>query len=218
MEYDFDALRQHVIEGRTRTVLPVIEKIVSTQDEDHDENLARVMTVLEEGLVTANRLYEADRIVLAELTHSNTLVARAYDLLIPALRDSRRWDSVGRAILCTVRGDISSNGKDIVHGLMTARGIDVCDLGVNVRPEEILDRSISDDIAVIALSGILTNSVSSMRDVVRLFTEAGIRSEVRILIGGGAVTEEAFEQVQADAWGRSAVESADICRDWLSGA
>ena len=122
----------------------------------------------------------------------------------------------GKIILCTVHGDIHDIGKNIVKSMLEAAGFDVLDLGIDVPPERILEVARTEDVRIIALSGVLMLALDSMKAVVDSFKVAGLRDNVKIIIGGNPVTEEACKIIGADAWAHSPQKGVEICSAWAT--
>jgi methylmalonyl-CoA mutase cobalamin-binding domain/chain len=117
-------------------------------------------------------------------------------------------------ILCTVEGDIHDIGKNIVKAMLEAGGFKVIDLGVDVPPEKITDEIKKNDVKILALSGVLTLALNSMKKTIEALKAAGLRDSVKVIIGGAPVTENNCKLVGADAWSLNPQEGIRICREW----
>ena len=122
--------------------------------------------------------------------------------------------TLGKMILCTVRDDLHDIGKNIVRAVMEAGGFEVLDLGVNVEPKTIVEVAKKENVKIIALSGILTMSLNSMKDTVQAFEDEGIRQQVKIIVGGAPITEVTYINTGADAWASTPQKSFEICKEW----
>ncbi len=100
--------------------------------------------------------------------------------------------------------------------MLTAAGIDVVDLGIDVAPELIVETAKEQDIKVVALSGVLTLAIDSMRDTIEAFKAAGMREDMKILIGGIPVSEANCAQIGADEWAHYPTKTVSACKEWLT--
>ncbi len=113
-----------------------------------------------------------------------------------------------------MKGDIHDIGKDIVGFMMDAHGFEVIDLGVDVPPARFVDAVQEHQPVALGLSGLLTLAYDPMKETVAALQEAGVREDVRIMIGGGAIDEGIREYAGADAYGRDAVEAVSLVKKW----
>jgi methylmalonyl-CoA mutase cobalamin-binding domain/chain len=114
----------------------------------------------------------------------------------------------------TVKGDLHDIGKNLVSVMMTAAGFDVVDLGIDVAPERFVQAIKEQQPQIVGLSGLLTLSVDAMVDTVQAIQEAGLRDQVKVIIGGNPVTEHIHGVVGSDAWTNNAAEGLAICQRW----
>jgi len=123
----------------------------------------------------------------------------------------------GTIVIGTVHGDIHDIGKDIVGTMLDIAGFDVVDLGVNVPMAAFIDTAREKKAQVIAMSGLLTSAIEAMKRTVAAAGEAGLRGEVRLMIGGAPVTEQVVAYTGADGWGKDAVAAVRLAKQWLGG-
>jgi len=114
--------------------------------------------------------------------------------------------------LGTVKGDIHNIGKDIVGTLLKGAGFEVYDLGIDVPSKAFIDKLIETKAPILAMSGLLTPSFDSMKEVVEMVKEAGLRSKVKVIIGGGIVTELVQRHTGADAFTDDALEGVEMVK------
>ena len=111
----------------------------------------------------------------------------------------------GRIILATVKGDIHDIGKNIVKVMMENYGYEVIDLGKDVDPEVIVDTAIKEDIKLVGLSALMTTTVVSMAETIKLLREK--KPDTKVVVGGAVLTQEYADQIGADAYGKDAMAS-----------
>jgi len=123
----------------------------------------------------------------------------------------------GKVLFGTVKGDIHDIGKDIVVYMLDANGFDVLDLGIDVPPEKFVDAIKEFQPQVVGLSGFLTLAFDSMKTTVESIKDAGLRDQVKIMIGGGQMDEYVREYCGADAYGADAVAAVSLSKNWIGG-
>jgi methanogenic corrinoid protein MtbC1 len=121
----------------------------------------------------------------------------------------------GKVVIGTVKGDIHDIGKDIVVGLLQANDYEVIDLGVDVPPARFVEAIQMSHASVVGLSGLLTIAFDSMKATIVALAEAGLRSKVKVMVGGGSVTEQVRDYVGADALGADAQAAVSLCNGWM---
>ncbi len=113
-------------------------------------------------------------------------------------------------------GDLIYAGEILTEATLEAGGFEVMDLGIDVDPQTIVDTAKNEGIKIIALSGVLTLAVDSMKDTIEAFKAAGMRDDVKIIVGGAPVTETVCASVGADEWALSPQKTVSVCQAWAS--
>jgi 5-methyltetrahydrofolate--homocysteine methyltransferase len=136
------------------------------------------------------------------------LAARAMKSSMRLLEPLLVRDSVpasGVVVIGTVRGDLHDIGKNLVSVMLQGAGYRVIDLGTDVEPDAFIDAALEADASLIAVSALLTTTMTSMGELVERVAERGLRDRLRILVGGAPVTEEFAREIGADGYARDAV-------------
>lgn len=207
--FDFEKLKAAMGEMDEDIVIGIINEVVDSGGGD----AAKALAACQDGMELVGKLFEKGEYFVGDLIFAGELMARAMDLLHPLLA-SDSIENLGKMILCTVQGDIHDIGKNIVKAIMGANGFEVIDLGVDVSPAKIVETAKEEGIKIIGLSGILTLAVDSMKATVDAIKDAGIRDDIRIIIGGNPITADVCKLVGADAWSVNPQEGVAICRGW----
>jgi 5-methyltetrahydrofolate--homocysteine methyltransferase len=139
----------------------------------------------------------------------------ALDVLKPGLAESGAAQA-GTAVIGTVAGDLHDIGKNLVGMMLEGANFDVVDLGVDVSPEQFVAAAQEHGANLIGMSALLTTTMVSMQDTVDAFDEAGIRDQVKILVGGAPVTQAYADEVGADGYAPDAGSAAVVARDLLA--
>jgi 5-methyltetrahydrofolate--homocysteine methyltransferase len=121
----------------------------------------------------------------------------------------------GKVLVGTVQGDIHDIGKDIVVFMLDSAGFEVLDLGIDVPQEKFVETIKKFQPRVVGLSGFLTLAFDSMKATVEAIEEAGLRGQVKIMIGGGQMDDHVKEYCGADAYGADAVAAVSLSRLWI---
>ncbi|MPN60217.1 Methionine synthase [bioreactor metagenome] len=114
----------------------------------------------------------------------------------------------GKVIIGTVKGDLHDIGKNLVRLMMEGKGLEVVDLGTDVLPETFVEAAIESNCQVICCSALLTTTMNVMKDVVEAVEKAGLRSKVKIMVGGAPITQSFCEQIGADSYTPDATSAA----------
>ncbi len=163
--------------------------------------------------------FEKGQYFIPELILAGEIMKGISALVKPLLTGGEMQDTRQRpkVVLGTVKGDIHDIGKDIVGFMLDVGGFSVTDLGVDVPIEVFVEKIRSVQPTVVALSGFLTLSYTSMKETVDAITAAGLRANVKIMIGGGTVDQQVCEYAGADAFGKDAMAAVALARQWTSG-
>ena len=175
-----------------------------------------ILNQCQSGMERVGDLYSTGQYFLSELILSADIFKTVSNRLEPLLLAQGQVSAGGRVVIATPKGDIHDIGKDIVSTLFKAAGFEVHDLGVDVRPEVIVDKVEETGARIVALSALITPTFHSMKAVVDLLQERGLREDCLVIIGGGPTTESVRVHVGADAWTLNPKEGVNICREYLS--
>ena len=169
-------------------------------------------TILEEGLL-AGMAEVGEKFKNNEIFVPEVLVAaRAMNMGTALLKDKLAESGVtakGKACIGTVKGDLHDIGKNLVKMMLESKGLEVIDLGTDVAPETFVQTAKEQNCQLICCSALLTTTMTVMADVVKLAEEAGIRDQVKVMIGGAPVTEAFCKQIGADCYTADAASAAD---------
>jgi 5-methyltetrahydrofolate--homocysteine methyltransferase len=155
---------------------------------------------------------------IPDLVYSGKILERIAELVKPGLAQAPQTDKRGKIVLGTVAGDLHDIGKNLVTFMLDVNGFAVYDLGIDVQPQIFVDKIREIQPQIVGLSGFLTSVYQAMKDTVDAIAAAGLRNEVKIMIGGGVMDEEIRKFAGADAYGQDAMAAVDLARDWLGGA
>jgi len=168
------------------------------------------------GVTEIGDAFGAGVAFLPELVMAGAAMKEAVSVLEPVMieRGATR-EQLGTVVLATVRGDIHDIGKSLVGTMMSAHGFRVVDVGVDVAPDLIVQTVRDVDADIVGLSALLTTTMPAQGETIGALDAAGLRSRVKVMIGGAPVTAEYAEEVGADAYGEDAVSTVATARRLL---
>jgi len=207
---DLDLLKKSMEDLEEDSVLAIMHEIM----ENGGAEAGRALEICQAGMEAVGNRFENGEYYVADLIFAGEIMTEAVSILTPALRtgDGR---TCGKMILCTVKDDLHDIGKNIVKAMLEAAGFEVVDLGIDVPPGEIVRTAREQDIHIVALSGVLTLALDSMRETVGAFDAAGMRNSVKIIIGGNPVSAEVCKAINADEWAHSPQKTVRTCKSWV---
>lgn len=212
---DFNKLAEAMGDLDEDVMVETLEQVMAEGGADAQ----KAMEACQKGMDTVGSLFEEGEYFVGDLIYAGELMTKAVEILKDALITDGSEDTVkARMILCTVKDDLHDIGKNIVRSMLEAAGFEVLDLGIDVAPEKIVETAKAEGINIIGLSGVLTLAIDSMKDTIDAFKEAGMRDDVKIVIGGAPVNAEVCEQTGADAWASSPQTTIDYCKSWAKTA
>ena len=159
--------------------------------------------------------FEAGTYFLPELMLAGEMLAEITEIVKPEMAKTQEIQRHGKVLIGTVKGDIHDIGKNIVTFMLDANGFEVKDLGVDVPAEKFVEAIREFQPQVVGLSGFLTLAFDAMKETVAAIQSAGLRDGVKIMIGGGPVSEEVRNYTGADAYGKDAMAGVSLARQWL---
>lgn len=172
--------------------------------------LAACMPCMEE----IGKKFEAGEYYLPQLVVAGEMFKTAGRIIRDSTKKQAEVSYVGRLVLGTPRGDIHDLGKDIFAVLAEASGFAVTNLGVDVEPGKIVDAVEKSGAPILGLSCLLTTTYGSVREVIGLLEEKGLRERTRVIIGGGATEKSLVQKLGVDAQTRDAYEGITIIKSW----
>ena len=182
---------------------------------DADTDPMSILSECRRGMDIVGERYKAGDYFLSELIVSGEIFKESMKLVEPHLQVGAGTGQRAGIVLGTVKGDIHNIGKDIVAVLLKGAGFEVYDLGIDVEPQALVDKLIETGAPILGMSGLLTPSFDSMKQTVEAVKAAGLRDKVRIVIGGGVVTELVQRHTGADAFTDDGIEGVDICKRFI---
>jgi len=175
--------------------------------------------VINEGLVpgmdVVGELFRTNRYFIPEVLLSARTMNGSMALLKPLIVGAIK-ETIGTAVVSTVKGDIHDIGKNLVCMLLEAAQFKVYNLGVNNAPEKIFEAAEQHHADIVGLSALLSVTMPNIGKTVEHFEKMGVRKKYKIICGGAPVTPKFAEECRVDGYGANAPEAVDICKRWIT--
>jgi 5-methyltetrahydrofolate--homocysteine methyltransferase len=185
---------------------------------DRGEDPVRVLELCREAMDIVGKRFEKQEYFLPELVLAGEMLENIGAIAKPLIQEKSGGASkkLGRVLVGTVHGDLHDIGKNIVTFMLDINGFEVRDIGIDVPVAKFVEEIREFKPAVVGLSGFLTLAFDSMKETVAAIEAAGLRDQMKIMIGGGQVDEAVRTYTGADAYGSNAVAAVTLCRDWIA--
>jgi len=175
-----------------------------------------ILDAAREAMGIVGERYEKGTYFLPELIMAGEMLTQITEIIRPELAKMPEIKRHGKVLIGTVKGDIHDIGKNIVTFMLDVSGFDVRDIGVDVPPQKFVEAIREFQPQVVGLSGFLTLAFDAMKETIEAIRAAGLREGVKIMIGGGQITDQIREYAGADAYGRDAMAGVSLARKWLA--
>jgi 5-methyltetrahydrofolate--homocysteine methyltransferase len=155
--------------------------------------------------------FECNEYFVPELLIAARAMKISLELITPHLVRSGA-EPAGRVVIGTVQGDLHDIGKNLVASMLEGGGFQVIDLGVDVPPEKFVEAAQEKDGSIIALSALLTTTMTMMKRVIEALAKAGIREKTKVMIGGAPITQQYADEIGADGYSDNASAAVALAR------
>ena len=193
--------------GKAKDIVVTVQKAL--------DNGVTAADILEKGLISGMNViggkFKNGEVFVPEVLVAARAMNHASAVLKPALA-KEGVKPIGKAIICTVKGDLHDIGKNLVKMMIEGNGIEVMDLGVDVPAEKVVEAVKSSDAKVLCLSALLTTTMLAQKDVIDALKTAGVRDKVKVMVGGAPVTQSFADEIGADSYTPDAASAAEVCR------
>lgn len=197
--------------GRKKEVVKLVQQAV--------EEGMEAQKILQDGLLSGfgvvGEKFKNGEVFVPEVLVAARAMNAGTALLKPLLADGTA-QTVGKACIGTVAGDMHDIGKNLVRMMLEGKGIEVIDLGVDVPAEEFIRCAVENQCDIICCSALLTTTMSKLGEVVELAKEAGIREKVKIMVGGAPVNQTYCDSIGADIYTDDATSAAEAAYQVLT--
>jgi 5-methyltetrahydrofolate--homocysteine methyltransferase len=183
---------------------------------DAGEDAYKILDETSAGMAIVGKRFAAGEYFLPELVYSGEVLKQVNALLKPKLSGgAKAAKKIGKVVIGTVAGDIHDIGLNIVEFMLDVNGFEVTNLGVDVPIKKFVDAVKTTKAPVLGLSGFLTPAFDAMKETVEALEKAGLRKNLKIMIGGGQMDDEVRKYAKADAYGKDAMAAVSLSKKWF---
>jgi 5-methyltetrahydrofolate--homocysteine methyltransferase len=167
------------------------------------------------AMAEVGKRFECNEYFVPELLIAARAMKTALKILAPRLAAAGA-KAAGRVVIGTVQGDLHDIGKNLVASMLEGGGFEVVDLGVDVSAKKFVEAAKDKPGTIVALSALLTTTMTQMKAVIQLLQEAGIRSDTKVMIGGAPITQQYADEIGADGYSDNASAAVNLARKLVS--
>ena len=207
---DLKPLHDAILKGDAKTAKTVTEQAIAAGVEP----LKLVQEYMMPAMAEVGRRFECNEYFVPELLLAARAMKAALELIRPLLAASG-VKPAARVALGTVKGDLHDIGKNLVMAMLEGGGYEVIDLGVNVTPEQFVAAVKGKGANIVAMSALLTTTMPAMKTTVDALQQAGVRQQVKVLIGGAPITQKYADEIGADGYSESAAGAVNAAKKAL---
>jgi 5-methyltetrahydrofolate--homocysteine methyltransferase len=210
---EFEKLHQAVLDGDQKAARSLTEAMLAEGVAPLDMITKAMVPAMDE----VGRRFECEEYFVPELLLSARAMKASMELLRPLLTASGAQPA-GRVVIGTVKGDLHDIGKNLVASMLEGGGFEVVDLGADVAPEKFIEAVRQSGAQIVALSALLTVTMPSMRTTIDALNQAGIRNQVKVMVGGAPVTSQFATEIGADGYSENASAAVQLARKLMAGS
>lgn len=207
-----ETIREMVVGGKFNDIEEEVQRAV---DSGTDLNRLINDALISAMDIVGKRFADGD-IYVPEMLVSAKTMKQGLDIIKPLLK-SGEAEQRGTIVMGTVKGDLHDIGKNLVTMMMEGAGFRIIDLGVDVMIEDLIDTVKKEEVDVLGLSALLTTTMPEMRKVIEALEEAGLRNQLKVIVGGAPIDQRFADEIGADGFGADAVEAVQLAREIVAG-
>ena len=206
----YEQIADEVVKGQAPAVKELVEQALALENSAED--------ILNNGLVAGMNVvsekFKNNEFFIPEVLVSARAMHAGLDILKPLLAEAN-VKAKGKVVIGTVKGDLHDIGKNIVGMMLQGAGYEIVDLGADVPKEKFIEFIQKEDAQVVGMSALLTTTMIYMKEVIQALKEAGLKDNVKVIIGGAPVTQAYADQIGADGYAPDAASAVDLTKNLL---
>jgi 5-methyltetrahydrofolate--homocysteine methyltransferase len=179
------------------------------------EEPVKILDDARKAMEIVGKRFASSQYFMPDLVYSGEILREITEMVKPKMGKAGEIKRVGKVVFGTVAGDIHDIGKDIVVFMLDVNGFEVYDLGVDVPAQKFVEKIKESGAPIVGLSGFLTLAFDSMKQTIDAIKAAGLRDKVKVMIGGGQISEEVRKYTGADAYGKDAMAGVSLAKKWV---
>lgn len=183
---------------------------------DNGANPISIIDSMQVGMNKVGELFQSEKYFLGDLMMAGIIFKEVLDLdEMNISTDDKNDEDKPLILIGTIKDDLHDIGKEIFSGMVSINGYKVIDLGVDVSPDVFLSNYYRYVPNIIGISGVLTQSIDKMKNAIDLFKNVGVRNDVKIIVGGHAMSKEVCQYIGADAYSKDVKQGIELCNQWI---
>ena len=207
----FDEISALLQKGRPRELSALVQEELADGTAAND-----ILTkALIPGMSAVGERFKKNEIFVPEVLITARAMNAALNILKPVLAQAG-VEPIGKAVICTVKGDLHDIGKNLVKMMIEGTGISVIDLGIDCPPERVVEAVKEYKPDIVCLSALLTTTMVNQKATIDALKEAGLRDQVKVMVGGAPVTQAFAGEIGADAYTPDAATAAEVARSYFN--
>ncbi len=207
---DYSELYNAILNGNAKKAEEVTRNAIA-EKADPSELVQKFMIP---AMDEVGKRFECNEYFVPELLIAARAMKVSLELIAPLLA-AAGTEPVGRVVIGTVQGDLHDIGKNLVASMLEGGGFQVVDLGVDVPPEKFVEAAKEKDGTIVALSALLTTTMTMMKNVIQALEKAGIREKTKVMIGGAPITQQYADEIGADGYSDNASAAVALARKFV---
>ena len=207
-----ETIREMVVGGKFKDIEEEVQRAV-----DSGTDLNRIINdALISAMDIVGKQFADGDIYVPEMLVSAKTMKQGLDIIKPLLTAGEA-EHRGTIVMGTVKGDLHDIGKNLVIMMMEGAGFRIVDMGVDVKIEDLIDTVKKEEADVLGLSALLTTTMPEMQKVIEALEEAGLRNQLKVIVGGAPIDQGFADKIGADGFGADAVEAVQLAREIVAG-
>lgn len=206
--FNHSALIQAILDKDDAKTIQLIEAALA----DGVSPAEIISSGLQLAMMAVGEKFSSGEFFVPDMLLAGRTASKALAVLQPRLAASG-VPNIGRVVIGTVFGDVHDIGKNLVTMILRGTGFDIIDLGINVPAEKFVEAVKEHKPDILGLSALVTTTMVAIDDVIKALVAAGLRSKVKVIVGGAPVTRHFAEKIGADEYGADSGVAAKLCRN-----
>ena len=207
----FDEISALLQKGRPRELSALVQEELADGTSAND-----ILTkALIPGMSAVGERFKKNEIFVPEVLITARAMNAALNILNPVLAQAG-VEPIGKAVICTVKGDLHDIGKNLVKMMIEGTGIQVIDLGIDCPPERVVEAVREYQPDIVCLSALLTTTMVNQKATIDALKAAGLRDKVKVMVGGAPVTQAFADEIGADSYTPDAATAAEVARSYFN--
>ena len=207
----FDEISALLQKGRPRELSALVQEELA-----HGTSANDILTkALIPGMSAVGERFKKNEIFVPEVLITARAMNAALNILKPVLAQAG-VEPIGKAVICTVKGDLHDIGKNLVKMMIEGTGIQVVDLGIDCPPERVVEAVREYQPDIVCLSALLTTTMVNQKATIDALKAAGLRDKVKVMVGGAPVTQAFADEIGADSYTPDAATAAEVARSYFN--